>query len=363
MSCLFPSRIVNSRYRKYPFYLDDKPFPPDYYIKIPCGVCVECRRAKANEWKLRLECEREVSKNALFITLTFDEVSYAEFRLDVGLAVRRFFERLRKEYKRYIKHWLITELCPSSGRIHLHGVLFDVPLPINPTSWTRSVYKKSGRGKYGAFLINDGEVARTNEWLRSFWKYGNTWVDILRPESIGYIVKYMLKPSTVDPNYKPQLFPSKGLGKSYAQKNSAHHRLSDGTTSTRFMYKGFPMSLPRYLSKKIFTDDERRSAVVKQFMHPHFESSFRGVLYNSPYAYLDAVQTTLESNLLHPLTVPKQSFVLTDPPEYLIENSKSMGPKYLDAVLQNIELSKQKPIIQFNYALNSVTYNTTERFK
>lgn len=80
----------------------------------------------------------ESTKNSYFITLTFapDELNKLckennckESNAIATIAVRKFLERWRKEHRKSLKHWLITELGQeNTERIHLHGVIF----PENP---------------------------------------------------------------------------------------------------------------------------------------------------------------------------------------------------------------------------------------
>ena len=46
------------------------------YVPTKCGKCIECRKEKARNWRIRLAEELKKSPNALFITLTFNEENY-----------------------------------------------------------------------------------------------------------------------------------------------------------------------------------------------------------------------------------------------------------------------------------------------
>ena len=41
-----------------------------------------------------------------------------------GFTLRRFLERVRKETKKSLRHWCVTELGEDNDRIHLHGIFF-----------------------------------------------------------------------------------------------------------------------------------------------------------------------------------------------------------------------------------------------
>ena len=141
--CLYPKLIKNPKYRinkknngNIPEMIDDRAA----YVPIGCGKCIECRKQKADNWKIRLYEEVKTDKTGKFVTLTFSDESliklwdyceqknYSSYNKDNDIAtkaVRLFLERYRKHYKKSMKHWLITELGHTgTERIHLHGILF-----------------------------------------------------------------------------------------------------------------------------------------------------------------------------------------------------------------------------------------------
>ena len=86
--CLYPSIIENPKYAK---SNENSKRIRDYrlrWIQIPCGYCEECRRAKANEWRVRLMEEiKSNPKNIIFATLTFSEyeLSGNSKKLEIGV--------------------------------------------------------------------------------------------------------------------------------------------------------------------------------------------------------------------------------------------------------------------------------------
>lgn len=81
--CLYPSVIENPKYAK---SNENRKGIKDCrlrWIQIPCGHCEECRRAKANEWRVRLMEEIKLNpKNIIFATLTFSEESLKKLEYD-----------------------------------------------------------------------------------------------------------------------------------------------------------------------------------------------------------------------------------------------------------------------------------------
>ena len=110
-------------------------------VPIGCGKCEECRRKKSGEWRVRLEQEFIHNKQKYrFITLTFNEKALKKYlelareeinnkkkedtkngydirNIACKIAVRRWLERIRKDKKKSVRHWLITEL----GGDYLHS--------------------------------------------------------------------------------------------------------------------------------------------------------------------------------------------------------------------------------------------------
>lgn len=109
--CLYPRFIKNRRYIKnkknggeIPLCYDER----QLYVPIGCGKCIECRKQKANSWRVRLCEDIKAYNNGKFITLTFDnehlqnlceELQTTDVNAIATKAVRRFLERWRKNTK------------------------------------------------------------------------------------------------------------------------------------------------------------------------------------------------------------------------------------------------------------------------
>ena len=212
--CLYPKFIMN---RKYIPNKKNKGIPPTIkdgrtlYVPVGCGKCMECRRQKAREWRVRLQEEvRTDARTAYFVTLSFSDKSLIELERDLNcnltgynldnkiatLAVRRFLERWRKTFKESVKHWLVTELGhESTERIHIHGIIWSSPLD--------------------CYDLQLDFVAL----LKSHWKYGNIWVGAyVNERTVNYIVKYINKADAKHKYYIPIILCSKGIGKNYLSR-------------------------------------------------------------------------------------------------------------------------------------------------
>ena len=79
--CLYKKYILN---KKYMYTKKNQGNVPECkaerlrYVPTKCGKCIECRKEKARNWRIRLAEELKKSPNALFITLTFNEENYQQ---------------------------------------------------------------------------------------------------------------------------------------------------------------------------------------------------------------------------------------------------------------------------------------------
>lgn len=249
--CLYPRIVLNPKYlgnKKNggrPPRLED---PRVKYVAVGCGNCIECRKQKANGWRIRLNEELKESKGH-FVTLTFgpeqlkelikESKCKAECNAVAMFAVRRFLERYRKKYKKSVKHFLITELGNNeTERIHLHGIIFKEDL--------------------------------TNEELSGLWKYGKTDIGYKCDlQTINYVVKYITKIDEKHKNFKAQIACSPGIGKSYTERNANKHRYikKESIYQTNEAYQlpdGTKLSLPIYYRNKIYSEDEREKLWIEK---------------------------------------------------------------------------------------------------
>lgn len=246
--CLYPRLIKNPKYRVNKRNGGHVPPVPDERVKmvpVGCQQCIECRKQKANWWRIRLNEEIRHDTTAKFMTLTFDTESLTELTTIVmekqpklnaydrdnaiaTLAMRRFLERWRKEYGKSVKHWFITEI--GGGRyehLHMHGFI-----------WT----------------------TETKETINRIWKYGFTWAgDYVNESTINYTLKYMTKPDEKHKGYKPIILTSAGIGKKYMERTDKE-RNSFKEENTNTLYKtrsGIEQALPTYYRNKLYTEQER----------------------------------------------------------------------------------------------------------
>lgn len=242
--CLYPRFYKNKKYLPTKKNGYNPPKPKDnrtLYVPVKCGKCEECRKALANEWKIRFAEEFEIEKERWDVTLTFSEESLMKLDAETPMketeyrdntiateATRRFLERWRKKHTKSVKHWFITELGhESTERIHLHGIMFC-----------------------SADKIKD---------LKEIWKYGH--VDIgtyCNERTIGYCVKYITKVDNKHKDFMGKILNSAGIGANY-MKREKHLNIYQGR-ETKDYYKtkeGYKLGLPIYYRNHLYTEEQR----------------------------------------------------------------------------------------------------------
>lgn len=235
--CLYPRLIKNPKYQPNKKNGGNPPTPSDkrvMMVPVGCGKCIECRKQKANEWKVRLSEELKTNKG-YFVTLTFNEESLQYFyeicdnpNENATMAVRLFCERWRKKYKKAPRHWLITELGHDyTERLHLHGIIFC-----------------------------DEEQIKN---LEKIWSYG--WVHIgtyCNERTINYIIKYVTKIDNDHPYFEGKILCSKGIGSKYIEREPYLNTYKPNETKEYYKNKqGYKLALPIYYRNKLYNEETR----------------------------------------------------------------------------------------------------------
>ncbi len=237
-----------------------------YFIEVPCGRCRICRKKRGQSWRVRLMHEAQYGnhRNAIFVTLTLAPKYYNKVKGNEAYCMRLFLDRWRKKYGHAPVRWFTTELGEEKGRLHFHGIIWDVPF-----------FQDGNRFK---------SKARMNRELRKLWKYGNTWVDYVKETTISYIVKYITKPCDYDPNYFAKVFVSPGLGRAALSSAMLDNilRMYRESRSLVVHVGGYPVTLPRYYLKHAVKDEQRKEDnYYKYWLAVH--GDMEPVDPNSPY--------------------------------------------------------------------------------
>lgn len=217
------------------------------WVPVGCQKCMECRKQKSREWQVRLLEEVKHEKNGLFVTLTFSNESIKEISKDIkGLegyeldneiatkGTRRFLERWRKETKKSVKHWLVTELGHNgTENIHMHGII-----------WSKDIEK-----------------------IKKHWKYGYIWKgDYVSERTVNYITKYITKTDQMHKEYKSKILTSPGIGRKYTESKDygANEYKGEETREYYTTKSGNKMAMPVYWRNKRYTEEEREKLWIEK---------------------------------------------------------------------------------------------------
>lgn len=283
--CLYPTLVKNRKYEANK--KNGGNIPPVFdkrtlYVPIGCGDCIECRNQKARGWQVRLMEEIKVNKNAHFVTLTISNEAYKaiienqegieELKKIQGLegyardnqiatsVVRLMLERWRKQHKKSLRHFLVSELGhEGTENVHLHGIVWtDKPLTELEKVWT---YKQNGK------MLSMGFIWKGNE---QYVRCGNGWKkqieNYVSGKTVNYIVKYITKIDEKHKNYRCKILVSPGIGKNYTDSYNAKANKYKGehTNEAYRTADGFKISLPIYYRNKIYNDEEREKLWINK---------------------------------------------------------------------------------------------------
>lgn len=222
--------------------------------QVPCGKCLDCKKARVNSWYVRLLEEKKISSSAKFVTLTYDDdtIPYSDSylpSLDYG-DVQRFIKRLRKVDQKpgqSIKYFIVGEYGSKTGRPHYHAIMFNVV---------------------------------DIENVRKEWHYGHIHVGEVTDSSIYYTLKYTLKDLGKDKepiDRKPEkALISHKMGLSYLTPEMVKYYKDDPSRSVT-MLGNKKTALPRYYREKLFTETEKivRVAKMQKLLNEKFEKTLQ----------------------------------------------------------------------------------------
>lgn len=214
-------------------------------LALPCGKCIGCKQAKAQEWAARAMHEAREHEHSIFATLTYAPKHLPKGGTLLPRDLTLFLKRLRQAMARTrchppaLNHGRLRYLASGEygdigGRPHYHAILFGVSL---------SDAIICGHGK-------NGDPLYASPTLDKLWRYGSVTFGELTMASAAYTASYTIKsigtqcdPDGVvrDPFIRMSLKP--GLGEKYALRYSSDLR------SGCLIVDGHPTRIPRYYKK------------------------------------------------------------------------------------------------------------------
>lgn len=214
-------------------------------MQLPCGNCIGCKIARAQEWASRCMHELREHHSSVFVTLTYEDKFLPPGGQLVPKDLALFLKRLRKVCESPLVDWISVntdgpyvkrlrflacgEYGEQFGRPHYHAILFGVGFP-DALRATAKLWRSPGlESVWGKGTVNFGQVTRA---------------------SCAYVAGYVHK--SMGRNYcdsdgvvmqPPFLRCSKGIGKLYAQ------RYADDFKHGFLVVDGDRRKVPRYYKK------------------------------------------------------------------------------------------------------------------
>ena len=205
------------------------------YLKVPCGKCIECRKARVNQWFVRLSQELKRSTSAYFVTLTYDD-QYLPYTDNLNDTLNyndivKFIKRLRKKqakkHTNKLRYYAVGEYGSTYNRPHYHALIFNVDKADD--------------------IVDE-------------WKLGFVHIGKVEPQSIYYTLKYTLKSSVNEKDETTDRLPekalmSKGLGENFLT-DEVKRRYKHQPERPMILLDGVKLNLPRYYRDKIFIEKD-----------------------------------------------------------------------------------------------------------
>lgn len=134
-------------------------------IPCPCGQCMPCRINRRRVWTLRILLESFLHSSNSFLTLTYAPEHIPSGGTLVPRDTQLFLKRLRKDFPRKVRYFLVGEYGDISERPHYHASLFGVGV--------------------------DDLL-----FVQNAWRMGHVMLGELTPQSARYVAGYVTKKMT-----------------------------------------------------------------------------------------------------------------------------------------------------------------------
>lgn len=216
---------------------------------LPCGGCVGCKIARAQEWASRCVHEMREHHSAIFATLTYDDENLPYDGSLVPTHLQLFLKRLRKVVAGNEEAWITVnrdglyakrlrfiacgEYGDKRGRPHYHGILFGVGFPEARKVTDKLRTDDRLTALWGKGQVNFGEVTRASAAYvagYTFKSLGRSYCD-----ADGVV----LHPPFMRCSNRP------GIGAEYARRYACDFR------SGSLVVEGRSTRIPRYYKKKL----------------------------------------------------------------------------------------------------------------
>jgi len=152
--------------------------------QLPCGKCLDCRIAYANDWTMRAKHEMELHEHNSFVTLTYSDEALTKRNLETGLPTQTLSKKDWQDFAKRLRYYgpefayiAVGEYGDQYARPHIHTLLFG---------------EDFAKDREYIGLIN-GYPTWTSQLLDKVWGHGRATVNRMEPANINYVCRYVIK--------------------------------------------------------------------------------------------------------------------------------------------------------------------------
>lgn len=255
-------------------------YPDSNLIRVPCGHCLGCRLDYSRNWADRMMLELETAKEAIFVTLTYNEdhvpILFDEESGVFGYTLKKrdcqlFLKNLRRDYDgkdghpyAKIRFYLAGEYGPQTLRPHYHAIIFGLSLDDFPLRIPK------GQNELGQqyWIIPELELC----WKDENGSKGFVLASDVSWETCAYVSRYVLKKAfnnyvpSGDRGFEPEfnlMSRRPGIGREYLDLHPECLSFENISISTEKGSK--KLSIPKYyLNQLRLTDEEAYDKIIEK---------------------------------------------------------------------------------------------------
>lgn len=166
-------------------------------VLVPCGHCVGCSSDISRDWSYRMLMEKEMSKNAWFLTLTYDDEHLPKNHQLSKEELDAFIKKLRNFYYHLglkdIRYYACGEYGSKSARPHYHMIVYNFPLtPMEFSLFSISPPKECYKNKIVGTSFDKTPLYQF-DFLNDLWQNGYVVVGEVTQASCAYVARYVNK--------------------------------------------------------------------------------------------------------------------------------------------------------------------------
>lgn len=155
-------------------------------LQLPCGRCIGCRLERSRQWAMRCMHEAKLSKQNVFVTLTYADDKLPERGQLVYSDFQGFMKRTRKAFEpSKVRFYMCGEYGETTKRPHFHACLFGIDFD-DKEYWRTT---ESGSKSYRSAK------------LERLWGHGHCEAGEVTFESAAYIARYCVQKVVGDEAY------------------------------------------------------------------------------------------------------------------------------------------------------------------